>query len=64
MKDQKPNKPQPLPDYANLDQSELASNQQTAVVPWHEGIRRIAVTWVSPPYNIFTKNADTTPSKK
>ena len=64
MKDQKPNKPQPNPDYANLDESELASNQEATVVPFIAGQRRGAVTWVSPVYNMFTKDADTQPGKK
>lgn len=59
MKDHKPNKPQPKPDLANLDESELASNQEATAVPVLSGQRKFAVTWVSPCYNQFTKDVPT-----
>ena len=50
------NKPQPEPDPANLSQAELASNQEATAVPWFCGERKIAVTWVTPIYNMFAKD--------
>jgi len=55
---------QPLqPDPANLSQAELASNQQTTAVPWVCGERKIAVTWVSPIYDLVSKNGPATGKK-
>jgi hypothetical protein len=57
MKGGEPNKPQQQPDIANLDQSELASNQAETVVPWFVGERKVAVTWVSPVHNLHAKES-------
>lgn len=57
MKDQTANKPSPAPEYANLDQSELSSNQNAKVLPWVAGERKIAVSWISPICNQYTINA-------
>jgi len=57
MKGGQPNKPQQEPDPANLDQSELVSNQQATVVPWMVGARAVAVNWISPVYDPFQKDA-------
>ncbi len=54
---------QPEPDPANLDQEELASNQEVTSVPWFAGQRMLAVTWISPIYNTFTKDAPATGKK-
>ena len=43
---------QPIPDPANLSQAELASNQAATVVPVFWGQRKIAVTWITPIYNV------------
>ena len=58
-----PNKPQPEPDLANLSQEELASNQEVKCIPWVGGERKVAVTWISPVYQLFSKDAPG-PSKK
>lgn len=57
MKDQTSNKPSPDPEYANLDQSELSSNQDAKALPWVAGERKVAVSWISPIYNLYTTNA-------
>ena len=57
MKDAAPDKPSNEPDPANLDQSELVSNQEAVPVPWFCGERKIALTWISPIYNQFTTDA-------
>ena len=56
------NKPTPEPDPANLSEAELSSNQEAKAVPWVAGERKIAVTWISPVYNMFSKTTET--SKK
>jgi hypothetical protein len=58
-----PNKPPPQPDPANLSQAELASNEQATVVPWFCGERTFAVTWVTPIYNIFSKDGNASSKK-
>lgn len=57
MKNAAPNKPQPVPDPANLDQSELVSTQEVTVVPWFCGERKIALTWISSIANQFLRDA-------
>lgn len=57
MKGGEANKPQPAPDPANLDQSELASNQQVKCVPWLAGEQVTAATWISPLYDQFSRDA-------
>jgi hypothetical protein len=56
MKGGQPKNRQENPDPANLDYSELSSNQEAKAVPWMAGERAIAVEWVSPIYNQFTKD--------
>jgi hypothetical protein len=50
-------KPAREPDLANLDEAELASNQEQKVIPMWAGERMLAVTWISPIYNQFTRPA-------
>ena len=64
MKNGNANKPQEAPDFANLDQSELASNQEVKCVPWIAGEYAVAVTWISPAYNIFHRDAPSSQTKK
>lgn len=47
---------QPVPDPANLSQAELASNQAVTAVPVFWGQRKIAVTWITPLYNVNTSS--------
>lgn len=64
MKGGQPKQKQEQPDPANLDQSELASNQQATCVPWFCGQQSIAVTWISPVYNVFHRDAPSSQQKK
>jgi len=64
MKGGQPNKPTPEPDPANLDQSELASNQEATCIPWFVGQQMIAVTWISPVYNVYHRDAPDSQQKK
>ena len=50
-----PNLPDLTPDLANLDQSELDSNQEATVVPYFAGQRKIALTWIAPIYGLVQK---------
>jgi hypothetical protein len=59
MKGGQPPVKQEEPDPANLDESELASNQEVKCVPWMSGERAVAVEWISPVYDQFTKNVPT-----
>jgi hypothetical protein len=63
MKGAPANKPQPQPDPANLSQAELASNEQATVVPWFCGERKFAVNWVTPIYNMYSKDGDASGKK-
>jgi hypothetical protein len=64
MKGGSPNKPQHEPDPANLSESELVSNQEATCVAWFCGTQMIAVTWISPVYNVYHKNAPDDQAKK
>lgn len=63
MKGGQPNRPQPQPDPANLDDAELTSNQEAKVVPWFAGQRKFALTWISPVHNQFSKDVPTSGKK-
>ncbi len=52
MKDGNSTPAQPNPDPANLSHAELVSNQDATVVPVFWGQRKLAVTWVTPVYNL------------
>lgn len=47
--------PDPQPDIANLSPRELSSNQEARVVPWMAGERKLAVSWIAPPYKLYAK---------
>lgn len=51
------NMPDPPEDPGNVDEHELATNQQTVVVPWFVGEAKFALHWVSDAYNQFTRPA-------
>ncbi len=57
MKDAGGNRREPDPDPANLSQAELVSNQEGTVVPWFAGERKLAVTWISPVYDLVSRDA-------
>lgn len=63
MKGGQPKVKENEPDPANLSEGELVSNQEATVVPWFCGERKFAVTWISPGYNQFTKDAGGTEKK-
>lgn len=57
-----PDQPQ---DQANMDDTDLSTNQEGIVLPWFCGEQKIAVHWISPVYNQTTKEAPTErPGKK
>lgn len=57
------NNPQPVPDMANLDQSELVSNQEAKVIPWFCGRRKFPLIWICEATNLFTTDADASGKK-
>ena len=62
MKSEESNPPQPNPLPANLDESELASNQNATPVPWIAGTRLVAVqsrSECSTPWFIFSTSWST-----
>jgi hypothetical protein len=63
MKDGTSNKPEPVQDLADLDQSELASQQAATPVPYCAGERKIAVQWISPVFNLYSKSAGSVTKK-
>lgn len=51
------NLPDPDLNMANSEAEEYSTNQEASVVPWFCGEQKIALRWVSPVYNQFTKEA-------
>ena len=51
------NVPEPDPDMGNLNEDELSTNQEATVLPWGCGEFKVAVHWLSPVYNQFTREA-------
>jgi hypothetical protein len=51
------NVPTDTSDLANIDETELSSNQEAVAVPWFCGERKFALKWISPTYNQFTREA-------
>lgn len=56
--------PTPKPDMANVDESEVATNQQAIAIPVVCGTGKVALRWVSPALNQFTRPVPTGASKK
>jgi hypothetical protein len=50
-------KPDPEIEMANTDPEDFSTNQEAAVLPWFTGERKIALRWISPVYDQFTKEA-------
>lgn len=50
-----------LPDtdtnLANVDEQDLATNQEGTVVPFHAGEARFSLVWLCDPFKQFTKEA-------
>jgi hypothetical protein len=58
-------KPSPKPDLANVQQDEVATNQQATAIPLVMGTNKVALRWITPALNQWTKKAPTTrPGKK
>jgi hypothetical protein len=52
-----PRIPDPDPNLGNVDSGQLSSNQQAVAVPWGCGEFKVALKWISPVYNQFTREA-------
>src|SRR6267142_910315 len=46
----------PQPNPTNLSHNELMSNQQAKVIPWFCSTRKLALEWISPIYNLRSKD--------
>lgn len=58
-------KPAASPDTGNVQQNEVATNQQAISVPLVMGTNKVALRWITPATNQFTKPAPTQrPGKK
>lgn len=58
-------KPAANPDTGNVQQNEVATNQQAIAIPLVMGTNKVALRWVTPATNQFTKPAPTArPGKK
>jgi hypothetical protein len=55
---------EPTPDIANLDRSELVSNQEAVPVPWFVGEAKIAPKWIAPIYGLYWIDATIGGGKK
>ena len=54
-----------LPEKTGLEEQSLSTAQEAKPVPLLFGTRKIALTWISPVYNQFVKEAPTKlPGKK
>lgn len=49
--------PDPAIETANIQPEDMATNQEATVVPWLCGEQKVALRWISPAYNQFTKEA-------
>ncbi len=57
MKGETRNQPDPELNLANTEEDEFSTNQEAVSIPWFCGERKLALRWVSPIYNQFTKEA-------
>lgn len=58
-------KPTPQPDMGNVATSEVSTNQQAISIPVVFGTNKVALAWISPALNQFTRPAPTSrPGKK
>jgi len=55
----------PAPVTANIGADELATNQQATVIPYLAGTNKVALRWIMPAINQFTRPAPVSrPGKK
>lgn len=52
------NQPAPAPEIANIQDQQLATNQQAVPVPMIWGTRKVAVTWLCPILNLTSYDVD------
>ena len=65
MKGGATNIPDDQQDVANTSAEDYATNQEAVPLPWFCGEQKIALHWISPVYNQFTKVApNDRPGKK
>ena len=58
-------KPSPSFDAGNVQEEEIATNQQAIAIPLLMGTNKVALRWITPATNQFTKPAPTQrPGKK
>jgi hypothetical protein len=57
MKGGSANIPDPDLAMANTEAEEYSTNQEASVLPWLAGEQKVALRWISPVYNQFTKEA-------
>ncbi len=58
-------KPAPDPNLGNIDNIDVATNQEGSIVPYGTGEHRTAVHWITPDYNVYSVEAeDARPNKK
>ena len=59
------NLPDPELNMGNMDPEDYSTTQAASVLPWFCGERKIALRWISPVHNQFTKEApEERPGKK
>ena len=50
-------KPDAEQDMANTAPEDYSTNEEAVVLPWLAGEQKVAVRWISPVYNQFTREA-------
>lgn len=51
-----PQTPKPQKKLSNISGADTSSNQQAVLGTYFAGVAKIALTWISPPYNLTTEN--------
>jgi hypothetical protein len=57
VKGETKNQPDPELNDANTEADEFSTNQEAVSIPWFCGERKVALRWISPIYNQYTKEA-------
>jgi hypothetical protein len=57
VKGESRNQPDPEINDGNTEPEDFSTNQESASIPWFCGERKLALRWISPIYNQFTKEA-------
>ena len=52
-------KPPKDPDETGLEEESVSSSREAVPVPFLAGERKIAVTWITPVYKLYSRQADT-----